>query len=252
VTFRRAAPLAILLAVILTVLLAVLAPRTARAYRPFDQTDADVAEWHTVELELGPLTYTWAPSGDAYAPGFIFNYGFAHGFELVFDASKAFLFGSPQVDAGRRQLDSELSVKGVLRDGSLQGGTGVSVACEAGVLLPALPIAGGVGAALTFIASQRWPALSIHLNAEGDLRRDGGFAFIGGGIIEGPDAWALRPVGELLFAEEADQPATFSGLGGAIWRASPSFIFDAAVRLARQDAERVVEVRAGLTWVIGN
>lgn len=243
-TIRRAAPLVLLLALS--------APRAARAYRPFDQTDADVSEFHTVEWELGPLTYTWQASGDSYAPGFIFNYGFAHRFELVFDASKAFLFGNPQVDAERRQLDSALLVKGVLREGSLQGAQGVSVACEAGALLPALPVAGGVGASLAFIASQRWPALAIHLNAEGDVRREGGFAFIGGGIIEGPDAWVVRPVGELLFATERDQPATFSGLAGAIWRASPSLSFDAAGRLARQDDQRVVEIRAGLTWVIGN
>ena len=33
----------------------VLLPRDALAYRPFEQTDADVVERHCVEVEFGPL-----------------------------------------------------------------------------------------------------------------------------------------------------------------------------------------------------
>jgi hypothetical protein len=98
------------------------------------------------------------------------------------------------------------------------------------------------------ITSERWPALALHLNAEADYTRDGTFAFIGGFIVEGPDAWVVRPVGEFFFSHEASLPVTVSGLAGAIWRASPHLAFDAAGRLADQEGEREIEIRVGLTW----
>jgi hypothetical protein len=238
------------LAAAIWVALAVAVPRPARAYRPFDQTDAGVAELHTFELELGPVGYIQQPSGGVFVPGFIFNYGAIDRIELVFDAHKSLLFGGPDAAAERRRLNTELLVKGVLREGALQGGQGPSLAAEAGAFLPTLPAAGGPGASLAFIASQRWPALALHLNIEGDLTRDGHVAFIGGAIVEGPDAWIVRPVSEFFVAQQSDSGVspTLSALGGAIWRYKPSLSFDAAVRLAREAGERVVEVRAGLTW----
>jgi hypothetical protein len=231
-------------------LVAILAPRPAYGYRPFDQTDADVAPRHELELELGPVAYLWQSTGGTFAPGFVINYGLVDRIELVFDAHKSFLFGGPQVEALRRQQETALLAKGVLRKGSLQEGTGPSVAAEAGLLLPTLPIAGGPGASLAFIASQRWPALAIHLNVEGDLLRDGRFAFIGGGIFEGPQRWIVRPAAE-FFAADQNGVAVVSGLAAAIWRATPDLSFDVASRLAHEAGERVVEIRAGLTWSFG-
>ena len=226
-------------------------PRSARAYRPFDQTDAGVAETGDVELELGPVGYLHDPTGSTYIPGFILNYGVVHRVELVFDAHHAFVFGGSDVEARRQQLDSALLAKVVVREGVLQDRPGPSVAIEAGALLPTVPVAGGAGMAVTAIASERWPALALHLDAEGDYTRDGTFAFIGGFIIEGPDAWTVRPVGEFLFSEETSLPVTVSGLAGAIWRATPHLAFDAAFRLADEEGEREIEIRAGLTWSFG-
>ena len=223
-------------------------PRPARAYRPFDQTDADVTETHDIELELGPVGITHDPAGTSYTPGFIFNYGVVHRVELVFDAHDALLFGGPDVEARRRALDSELLAKAVVRQGALQDRPGPSVAIEAGAILPSVPVAGGVGAAVTVIASERWPALALHLNAEGDYTRDHTFSFIGGFIVEGPDAWVVRPVGEFLFEHQDSLPVTVSGLGGAIWRAAPHLAFDAALRLADEAGTGEIEIRAGLTW----
>jgi hypothetical protein len=222
--------------------------QAARAYRPFDQTDADVAETHYVELELGPIGYLHDPTGSTFVPGFILNYGVVHRVELVFDAHHAFLFGGPDVEARRRQLDSELSAKVVVREGVLQDRPGPSVALEIGALLPTVPVAGGAGLAVTAIASERWPALTLHLNVEGDYTRDGAFAFIGGFILEGPDAWTVRPVSEFFVDQQADLPATVSGLLGAIWRATPHLSFDSAFRLAYEGSAQEVEIRAGLTW----
>jgi hypothetical protein len=226
----------------------IVATGEARAYRPFDQTDADVAETHAVELELGPITYTHEAAGDSYAPGFVFNYGFHRRLELVFDASKAFAFGNAAVDRDRRELDSALLVKGVLREGVLQGGSGISVAAEGGALLPTVPVAGGVGASLAFIASNRWPAATVHLNIEGDARRDRSFGVIAGAIIEGPDAWTVRPVSEWLAASADPRSTTLSALLGAIWRVRPNLAPDVAFRIAREEGQAVFEVRAGVTW----
>jgi hypothetical protein len=232
------------------VTIAVSVPRPARAYRPFDQTDAGVAELHTFELELGPIGYIQEPSGGVFVPGFILNYGAIDRIELVFDAHKSLLFGGPDAAAERRRLNTQLLIKGVLREGSLQGGRGPSLAAEAGAFLPTLPAAGGPGASLAFIASQRWRALAVHLNVEGDFTRDQHFAFIGGAIVEGPDAWVVRPVSEFFAAQQSDSGVspTLSALGGAIWRCRPGLDLDAAVRLAREADQRVLEIRAGLTW----
>ena len=223
-------------------------PRAARAYRPFDETDGDVAETHDVELELGPVGYLHDPPGSTFIPGFILNYGVVHRVELVFDAHHAFLFGGPDPAARRRELDTELLAKVVVREGVLQDRPGPSVAIEAGAILPTVPVAGGVGAALTVIASQRWPALALHLNTEWDYTREGTFAFIGGFIIEGPDAWTVRPVGEFIVSHETDVPTTVSGLAGAIWRTTPHLSFDTAFRLAYQGSAQEIEIRIGLTW----
>jgi hypothetical protein len=67
-------------------------------------------------------------------------------------------------------------------------------------------------------------------------------------IIEGPDAWTVRPVGEFIVSHESSLPATVSALGGAIWRATPHLSFDSAFRLAYEGSAQEIEIRVGLTW----
>jgi hypothetical protein len=228
-----------------------LAAAPAHAYRPFDQTDAAVAEPREFELELGPAGYRHDAAGGAYTPGFILNYGIVSRVELVFDAHYALLWGGTDAAARRRELDTAMLAKGVAREGCLQGKTGVSIAVEAGAILPTVPTAGGVGASLATIVSQRWSAGTLHVNVEGDVTREHQLQFIGGAIGEGPIVWPVRPVAETYVARDASQPTLVSGLGGAIWRAGEHLDVDAAFRVARQGGEDVYEVRAGLTWTIG-
>lgn len=229
-------------------LVGVLVARTAGAYRPFDQTDADVAELHEVEWELGPVGVLWRGDGASYVPGLIFNYGFAPRFELVVDAHGAFLWGGADAAARRRQQQVGLLVKHVVREGSLQGQVGPSVAVELGALLPTVPVSGGLGAALTLIVSQRWRNATVHLNAEGDLTRERNPLVVGGFIVEGPERWPVRPVAEALVSRERDEDPTFSALCGLIWRATEALSPDLAVRGAEQGGNAVLELRAGLTW----
>src|SRR5205085_12316025 len=62
--------------------IAVALPRPAFAYRPFDSTDAAVAEKGNLELELGPLGFL-KTGADRFlvTPGAIFNVGIARDLE---------------------------------------------------------------------------------------------------------------------------------------------------------------------------
>jgi hypothetical protein len=218
---------------------------TAHAYRPFDGTDADVAETGDIELEIGPGQAERLQGTTTYTPNSVFNYGFAEGFELVVDFD-----GSVGGDTDT-QLASDVLVKHVLHEGSLQDKWGPSLALETGVLLPNLPVHGSeAGWIATLIASQRWDALTIHVNATGLYQRDrklGGFASV---IGEGPADWTVRPVTELLVAHEGDGGNSGSALGGVIWQKSKTLAFDAAVLLERDNGAFGAGVRVGFTWAI--
>jgi len=140
-----------------------LASGAARAYRPFDQTDADVAELHVIELELGPTQLEWSQGRMSLVPTFIFNVGVFPGWELVVDTeASTTLTGRHPGEVA--QFEAGVSLKGVLRRGCLQGGEGPSVAIEPTLLVPATAGPSGFGVAAGVIVSQVWPALTVHLN----------------------------------------------------------------------------------------
>src|SRR4051795_1335471 len=61
-------------------------PGEARAYRPFDQTDADVVEHGRVEIELGPAAVGWSREELVLvAPSLVVNVGIRPGVELVLE-----------------------------------------------------------------------------------------------------------------------------------------------------------------------
>jgi len=234
-------------------LLALLCPLPARAYRPFDQTDASVAEAGEVEIELGPLGFVKdGTDRTLVVPSLTLNWGFAEGFELVLEARELLQLG-PVGGASRWRIDgAALSVKGVLREGSLQERAGVSVASEVAALLPD-PRGGssGAGAQAALIASRRWTGATVHLDGAVAWARTHRPGVAGGVIVEVHDAWPVRPVAELLVEAERDAPTLFSGLAGAIWRIREDLSFDAGLRRARAGGVSATEVRAGLTWALG-
>jgi hypothetical protein len=221
----------------------------AHAYRPFDQTDADTAEVNTIELELGPIKLTRGDDHTTYGPGGVFNYGFSDGWELVFDYDA----GIPLGDPGSSVVLTDLQVKHVLRDGSLQDGRGPSVALELGPLFPTLPsLHDEIGGDATLIVSQRWSHFTIHVNAMVEWTRDRAWSTTIGAIVEGPGDWRVRPVAE-AYVETERGANLVSGLVGAIWRYRPHVVFDAAVRVIHDDIDNTGtsgELRLGLTWVI--
>jgi hypothetical protein len=222
---------------------------TSAAYRPFDGTDADVAEPGEIELEIGPVGYHHQGSSRfIVAPALIANYGFAPDFEAVLEGRQYIPINA--TEDTRQIQDVALSVKSLLRHGSLQGGSGLSIAVENGLLLPGSESRLGIHVGSIF--SLRWPALTLHLNLGNDLysaRYDASVSL----ILEGPARWRIRPVAEIL-VERAFGPGGFwegfaeSALLGGIGRWTDALSFDTGVRFGRADGQREQEFRAGLTW----
>src|SRR5438477_12944361 len=91
----------------------------AWAYRPFDGTDAAVAETGQVEIELGPVEFLREGSKNTlFAPNLRLNYGFAEKWEFTLEGLAAY---GPSSESKRPSLvDNEATLKRVLREGSLQ------------------------------------------------------------------------------------------------------------------------------------
>jgi hypothetical protein len=230
------------------VLLAILAV-PAFAYRPFDSTDADVAGAGEFELELGPVG--WLSEGaDKFrvAPAVVANIGLPWRSELVLEGERQVALDPAPGEPRTSLVDTGVFVKTVLREGALQDASGPSVAAEYGLLLPEVHGNSGTGASLAVIASQRWEAGTLHLDAALARNRDHEPDAFLGAILEGPYAWAVRPVAEVFGEQASGSARVSSGLVGAIWRARDDLTFDVGLRFAHSGDELVRELRLGLTW----
>ena len=218
------------------------------AYRPFDGTDAAVADRGALEVELGPAGFVkLGPDRFLVAPAIIANLGFADRWELVLEGRHQLLLG-PATDVPRsRIVDTAANLKTVLRPGELQDGTGPSVAAEVGVLLPTLNDEPGLGTQAIAIVSQRFGRVTAHLNLGFLLTRDKHLDLPGSVIVEGPWTWSVRPVFELRSEFREPHQTAISALGGLIWRASDSLAIDAGVRYGRASGRSLLEGRLGLT-----
>ncbi len=244
---RRRIGAAILLGAIA---MAAIGPGRALAYRPFDGTDAAVADPHEVEIEFGPVgILREGAQHTLIVPAVVLNYGIVENWEVVLQGQGEFGY-SPQ--RGRTTIrDNALFLKGVLRPGVLQGASGPSIATEFGALLPDLRTGGeqsNTGASLSGIVSERWSWLTAHFNADVALSRQHEPDYFTSVIFEGPFEWLVRPVSEVFYEwNAAAGESRVSGLLGAIWRAEENLAFDAAVREARNNRQPVTEFRLGLT-----
>jgi hypothetical protein len=217
----------------------------ALAYRPFDGTDAAVADPGEMEIELQPAgTIRHDGETTLIAPATVLNFGLPHDWEAVIESQ----LETPVSSAGPTVLTaSGAFLKHVLRPGSLQDQSGPSVATEFGVLLPDSVGETGFGASITGIVSQRSQWGTVHFNLEGSLTRDQRADVFSDLIIEGPATWTVRPVAEFYYEQEFGVFHTLSGLVGAIWQVSDKLSFDVGFRHALVNGSKVDEIRAGLT-----
>ena len=216
----------------------------ALAYRPFDSTDAAVADKDAFEVELSPFTYRHDDEGAVWiAPSARFNYGFAEDWEAVLEGQAEHFS-----DRRSRLTEAQLDIKGVLRQGSLQDKEGWSLGTEASVLLPGIHDQDGAGFELTGIASRRWNWGTLHINVATELTRDQRLGTFLGAILEGPDAWPVRPVAEVNYQREFPRHEETSVLAGAIWKVRDHLAFDLGFRHAWVDRRSDEQVRAGVTF----
>jgi hypothetical protein len=222
----------------------------AQAYRPFDGTDAAVAETGEVEIELGPVEYLRdGADRTLLAPDVRINYGFMPGWEASLEGQVA--HGLTASIPGISVVESDALLKGVLREGSLQDKQGPSIATEFGILLPGINDQHGTGATLTGIVSQRWDWGTAHFNTEVSLTREEHADYFLDAIVEGPHDWTVRPVSELFYERDVGLFKTRSALIGAIWQVQDNIAVDFAVRGARVNDHTAGEIRAGVTFAFG-
>jgi hypothetical protein len=223
--------------------LCVVAP-PALAYRPFDGTDAGVANLNEVEIELQPAGHLQTGSQSTLvAPAVVYNYGFAERWEMVLQTELDSPPGGPSSFAA-----SGAFLKYVIQPGVLQGQNGISVATEFGPLLPGINNDPGVGFSWAGIVSQRWDWGTAHFNVETNLTRDQHAEEFLDVILEGPSTWKVRPVFETFYDKVWTQSETRSVLLGAIWQVKDELSFDVAYRYALENGRAVNEIRAGLTF----
>lgn len=216
----------------------------ALAYRPFDSTDAAVADKGAFEVELSPLSFRHDDDGPAWiAPSARLNYGFAEDSEIVLEG-QAEHFSHMR----SRLKEVALSLKSVLQEGSLQEKSGWSLASEESILLPGINADDGAGFEWTGIASRRWAWGTVHINLAAELTRDRRLGTFAGLILEGPDDWPLRPVAEVNYQREFSTDEQTSVLLGAIWKVRDHLAFDLGLRHAWVNGRPDEQVRAGLTF----
>jgi hypothetical protein len=228
-----------------------LAPQSAWALRPYDSTDAAVADKGEFELELGPIGYL--REGDKkfrIAPDVVANYGFAENMELVVEGRREVALDPDSGQPRSSIVDDGIFIKQVLRPGEMQDQSGLSVATEYGVLLPPVHGDGHAGFSVAGIVSHRTEVFTLHLNGVAAVNRDHEPEVFLGAILEGPSSWTMRPVAEVFADQARGASRTLSGLVGAIWNARDGLSFDVAVRSAHAGSEPIREVRLGFTWTI--
>src|SRR5215475_10642367 len=239
-------PSATLLRVLVFLLATMSLADNAFAYRPFDGTDAAVAEPGEMEVELQPAGVKRADEQNTLvAPATVLNFGLIKNWELVLETRAE----TPLSESGPTVWsDSGVFLKHILRPGVLQDQAGPSIATEFGALLPDTIGSNHVGASVAAIISQRWDWGTAHLNIAGALTRDQHADVFTGIILEGPHNWTVRPVAEFFYEEEFGQAHTFSALIGAIWQVKDNLSFDVGFRHAIVNGAGVNEIRAGLTY----
>src|SRR5215475_8334236 len=231
---------------LLSAALTILSVTPAFAYRPFDSTDAAVADRGAIEFECGPIGLM-VDAGDRslIVPAAILNVGLANEWEVVAESKNFVRVGAVQPQSARL-LDSAISVKKLLRAGSLQDRSGLSIAFEGSLLLPTGGSGTQAGLAMTGIVSRRFSKATAHFNGAAILETDGRWSPALGAILEGPERWPVRPVSE--FTIDGVTNRTIGTLVGAIWQLDDHLAVDSGWRISNASGAREHEFRAGFTW----
>jgi hypothetical protein len=217
------------------------------AYRPFISTDAAVAAPEEVELELGYFNLERTDKENIFiVPHVVVNYGISQDWEVVGE----FHVQKPP-NAAAKFVSPSLFLKGVLKEGVRQQQKGVSVAIEAGALLPAAAAEqNGLGFEGIGILSGEWRRFTYHLNLGGGVDRHKTNPFVLWGVIgEFPLLPSLRLVGEVSGESVRKKIPDNSVLIGLIWQLpSSSLSLDGGIRKSLSTGAPDWLFTTGLTW----
>ena len=228
------------------VLLAAGAP-PAFALRPFDGTDAAVAEPQSIEVEFQPLGYLReADERWLIFPQVTMNYGAGSGWEFNLSVGRLMAMTDEQPAPSPQFEDFELGVKRVLRKGLMQDKPGPSLATEVEVLLPTKK-ENGTGAAGSLIFSDHFRWIGLHVTGEAAYTRAHEFGRFGSVILEFFDGLSAHPVMELTAEREGEETTTLGLLAGGLWEARERLVLDIGLRTSYADQHNA-EVRAGITF----
>lgn len=217
----------------------------AKAYRPFDGTDASVAELGQFELELQPFgALQEGPAKTLVAPASVFNFGFAKDWEAVLQGQLELQISPSSHES---LTGNGVFLKHVILPGVLQDQQGASIATEFGLLLPSIAAASAIKPTWTWIVSQRFEWGTVHLNFTTNYTSDPRPDLFFDAIVEGPSNWKLRPVAEIYSDSVIEGAQTYSGLVGVIWQVRDDLALDLALRHAITGGSLVNELRAGAT-----
>ena len=220
----------------------------AFAYRPFVSTDAAVADPHEVEIELGYFTLQRTNGENTFIiPRAVINYGLFKNWELVAEFA---IQRAP--DAALDVIDPAISLKGVLKEGSLQDKDGFSFAVEASALLPSSEKGEGrFGFEGVAILSEKLGPFTFHLNGGlGIERSTGDLVGIWGVIAELPVGKGVRLVSEVNGEAPRREDQRDSALLGVIWQpwSQKNVWLDAGVRRGITNAAADWQITLGITF----
>jgi hypothetical protein len=218
----------------------------AWSYRPYDSTDADVADEGEVELELGSREARFDGAAER-AIRAVVNYGIGRDRELIVEGEWVRQESTPG-DFQTSFADAGVFLKQVHRRGTLQGQKGLSVASECGLLIPTRADESGIGGECALIASRSISFVSIHANvaiAYDTLHR---WTPALGIIAEGSDTWKLRPGIELVYERPEGESSELALLAGFIWSPVETLSLDVAHRWGIEPTAQLREWRIGMTW----
>jgi hypothetical protein len=233
--------------VLLVFFIVIISPSAGFAYRPFISTDAAVADAKETEIEFGYFNLERDKGSNTFlVPTVVLNYGAIHNLEVVGE------FAVEEPSRGPVRLgDPALSLKAVVKEGVLQDTAGVSIAVEAGPLLPSTNKEEnqfgfkGIG-----ILSGKLGAVIYHVNLGGGVDRAENNPFVIWGMIaELPVAPKLRLVGEINGEGVIRNRPDNSALLGFIWEAPwHHVLIDAGIRRGINHAAPDWMLTTGLTF----
>jgi len=220
-------------------------PHRAFAYRPFTSTDADVVNAKELEVEFGYLTIERDDGETGYVtPSVVLNYGLLDTLELVGE----FELQKPP-DAAWEVADPGIFLKALLKRGALQDRRGLSVAMEAGALLPTdKDDEKDIGGEAILIASGVFAPFVYHINFGGGADRAGNAFWKWGAIGEIAISPGFTLLAEVTGEDAVTMTSDRSALIGARFASRRSnVVFDIGLRRGFAHASPDWSATAGLT-----